>query len=193
MDLFYRWLFPAIWLVFLVYWQVIWQMTAAGKASVRIEPAFSRITRAVAFLAAIALLMAPNLPARWLYLAILPGGLVCFYLGAAITVIGLGFAVWARVHLGRNWSRSVQVKEDHELITSGPYRLVRHPIYTGILAGFVGSVVAEAQLRGVVALLLVFGALWAKLRLEEAWMRGEFGEKYTVYARRVRALVPGIL
>ena len=190
MELFYRWFFPVLWLTFLVYWQA---MAAGTKTSTRIEPVTSRIVRSVVFLAAIALLMLPNLPARWLYRPILPGGLVCFYLGAAITVAGLGFAVWARAHLGSNWSRSVEVKADHELITSGPYRLVRHPIYSGILAGFVGSVVALSEVRGLVAFALVFAVLLAKLRMEEAWMRSEFGEKYTAYARRVRALVPGIL
>lgn len=190
MDLFYRWLFPAMWLAFVVYWQV---MAAGTKASARVEPAFSRAIRMVVILAAIALFWLPNLPARWLYRAILPGGQACFFIGAAITVVGLGFAVWARVHLGRNWSRSVEVKADHELITSGPYRLVRHPIYTGILAGIAGSAVALSEVRGMVALVLMFAVFWAKLRLEEAWMRGEFGEKYAAYARRVRALVPGIL
>ena len=190
MGLFYRWFFPVVWLAFVVYWQV---MAAGTKASARMEPAFSRATRVVVILAAIALFWLPNLPAKWLYRAILPGGLVCPFVGAAITVAGLGLAVWARVHLGRNWSRSVQVKEGHELITSGPYRLVRHPIYTGILAGIAGSAVALSEVRGAVALVLMFAALWAKLRLEETWMRDEFGEKYAAYARRVRALVPGIL
>ncbi|MGH9607093.1 MAG: methyltransferase family protein [Terracidiphilus sp.] len=190
MNLFYDWFFPVLWLAFIVCWQVLGTGT---KATTRMEPAFSRVTRAVVFLAAITLFMLPNLPATWLYRAILPRSQAGFFIGAAITVAGLGFAVWARAHLGRNWSRSVQVKEDHELIVSGPYRLVRHPIYTGILAGFVGSVVADSEVRGLVALAMVFAVLWAKLRLEEKWMQAEFGEQYAAYARKVRALVPGIV
>ena len=63
-------------------------------------------------------------------------------------VVGLLFAVWAREHLGSNWSRSVTIKQGHELITTGPYAVVRHPIYTGILAGFLGTAIALSQVRG---------------------------------------------
>ena len=79
------------------------------------------------------------------------------------------------------------------MIVTGPYSLVRHPIYTGLLAGFLGTAIAIAQIRGVLALGLIFISLWAKLRLEERWMRGQFGVSYEAYSRRVAALVPFIL
>ena len=130
----------------------------------------------------------------------LPGGFLCgrllpavpatFFCGAAITALGLAFAVWARVHLGRNWSGVVTLKEDHELIRSGPYALVRHPIYTGLLLGFVGSVIARGEWRGVLAFALVIGALWFKLRLEERWMIETFGDAYRRYHSEVPALIP---
>ena len=104
--------------------------------------------------------------------------------------MGLGFTVWARLYLGSNWSRSVTIKQGHELITGGPYGLVRHPIYTGLLTGFLGTAIAIAQVRGLVAFALIFSVLWLKLRLEERWMRLQFGSAYEQYARRVRALVP---
>jgi len=85
------------------------------------------------------------------------------------------------------------VKEDHELITSGPYGWVRHPIYTGLLLAIVGCALARGEWRGLLAVALVFGALWHKLKLEEKWMREQFGETYVVYSRRVAALVPHIL
>lgn len=107
-----------------------------------------------------------------------------------MTAGGLLFSVWGRRHLGRNWSRAVTVKQDHELITSGPYALVRHPIYTGLLLGILGSSVALGQWRGLLAFALVFIALLNKLRLEEQWMRAQFGETYVTYTRRVSALVP---
>src|SRR5208282_2982414 len=110
-----------------------------------------------------------------------------------ITVAGLLFAVWARVHLGRNWSRSVTIKQDHELIATGPYAVVRHPIYTGILAGFLGMAIAISQVRGFIVLVLILLALWIKLRMEEQWMRSQFGETYATYARRTAALVPYLL
>jgi protein-S-isoprenylcysteine O-methyltransferase Ste14 len=87
--------------------------------------------------------------------------------GAAVTIAGLLFAVWAREHLGSNWSRSVTIKQGHELITSGPYAVVRHPIYTGILTGLLGMAIVIFQVRGFIVFVLIFLAFWIKLRMEE--------------------------
>ncbi len=114
-------------------------------------------------------------------------------MGAAVTTAGLAFAVWARAYLGSNWSRSVTIKQDHQLIVSGPYAFVRHPIYTGILTGFLGTAIALAQVRGVIVLVMIGLVLWAKLRMEERWMRSQFGATYETYSNRVAALVPFIL
>jgi len=92
-----------------------------------------------------------------------------------------------------NWSQAVTLKEDHELITSGPYALVRHPIYTGLLIAFAGSAIARGEWRGLLAVALVFVALWRKLKLEERWMRSHFGEAYETYSRRVSALLPYVI
>jgi protein-S-isoprenylcysteine O-methyltransferase Ste14 len=190
MRLFYDYFFPAIWAVFLLYWQV---KAYGTKQTQRLEPISSRILRSVAFLCAIALLMVPHIPVPWLYWQFLPQGYWAFYGGAVLTTSGLAFAVWARGYLGTNWSRSVTIKQDHELIVGGPYALVRHPIYTGILTGFLGSAIALGQVRGIIAFLLVSLALWAKLRMEERWIREQFGASYDDYSQRVAALVPFIL
>ena len=95
--------------------------------------------------------------------------------------------------LGRNWSGVVTVKQDHELIRSGPYRYVRHPIYTGLLIAFAGSAIARGEWRGILALAIVFAALWRKLRLEERWMIETFGDAYLRYRAEVRALIPFVL
>jgi protein-S-isoprenylcysteine O-methyltransferase Ste14 len=76
------------------------------------------------------------------------------------------------------------------LITSGPYAVVRHPIYTGILAGLLGTAIALSQVRGFIAFALFFIMLWLKLRKEEQWMRSQFGETYATYAHQTAALVP---
>lgn len=190
MALFYNWFFPVVWILFLLFWQV---KASDTKATTRLESPASRVVRSIVFLAAIVLLSVPNLPSAFLYKPLLKQGLLTFWAGAAITIAGLLFAVWAREHLGKNWSRSVTVKQDHELITSGPYALARHPIYTGILTGFLGSTIAEGQVRSLIALLMVSAVLWLKLRLEERWMRETFGDNYAAYARRVAALVPFVL
>lgn len=187
---FYRLYFPVVWIAFFVYWQI---KAANTKTTQRLEPAVSRILRSLLFLVAIALLAFTSIPVPWLYFPLWAQGLLAFWLGAAVLVAGLLFAVWAREHLGRNWSRSVTIKEGHELIRTGPYAVVRHPIYTGILAGFVGTGIAVAQVRGVIVLVLVSVALWLKLRMEEEWMRAQFGQTYAAYAQETKALVPFVL
>jgi protein-S-isoprenylcysteine O-methyltransferase Ste14 len=135
----------------------------------------------------------PRIPLPWLYQQLWPGGLWPFWIGAAVTVAGLLFAVWARRHLGRNWSNAVTITQGHELITTGPYALIRHPIYTGILTGFLGTTIALSEVRGVIGFVLIFVVLCAKLRTEEEWMRSQFGETYATYVHHTAALVPYIL
>ena len=105
---------------------------------------------------------------------------------------GLSFAAWARVHLGKYWSGHVTLKPGHRLIRSGPYAIVRHPIYTGLLLAFIGTAVVIDEVRGVVAVILILEAHIRKLRLEERWLTGEFGSEYDLYKREVKALIPGI-
>jgi len=184
---FYQAFFPVLWIVFFLYWQI---KAIDTKTTQRLEPAVSRILRVFIFLIAIVILSINRIPARWLYFPLWPQGLWPFWGGVAVTVAGLLFAVWAREHLGRNWSRSVTIKQGHELITTGPYAVVRHPIYTGILTGFLGMAIAISQVRGFLAFALIFLALWLKLRMEEQFMRSQFGETYANYARQTAALVP---
>jgi protein-S-isoprenylcysteine O-methyltransferase Ste14 len=123
----------------------------------------------------------------------LPRSLSWFWVGAVITTAGLLYTVWARMHLKGNWSGTVTIKADHELITSGPYAITRHPIYTGLLAAFLGSAIADGEVRGALAFVIAFAALWRKLRLEERWLSEQFPVTYQTYAGRVAALIPRIL
>lgn len=180
--------FPVVWIAFLVYWRI---KAAGTKAAQRSEPAASGIVRAITFVVVIILLSVPRIPGLpWLYRQLWPSDIWSFWMGAVVTVAGLLFAVWARRHLASNWSSAVTIKQDHELITTGPYAVVRHPIYTGILTGFLGTAIALAQVRGVIGFVLIFVVLWAKLRMEEEWMRSQFGETYATYTHQTAALVP---
>jgi protein-S-isoprenylcysteine O-methyltransferase Ste14 len=114
-------------------------------------------------------------------------------IGAALNLVGLSLAIWARGHLGRNWSGVVTIKEDHELITGGPYAMVRHPIYTGLLLAFVGLALARGEWRGIFGVLIAAGAFWRKLKVEERWMLERFGDKYQTYSQRVSALIPFVI
>src|SRR5690348_13960476 len=184
---FYEAFFPVVWIAFLLYWRI---RAAGTKSNQRAERAAAPILRTLVFVIVIVLLSVPRIPLPWLYLELWPQGLGPFWIGAAVTVASLLFAVWARHYLGKNWSSEVTIKQGHELITTGPYALVRHPIYTGILGGFPGAAIALSQVRGVIVFIQVFLVFWAKLRMEEEWMRSQFGETYTTYAHQTAAPVP---
>jgi protein-S-isoprenylcysteine O-methyltransferase Ste14 len=190
LPIFYRYLFPAMWLSWAAYW---WISSRNVKAAVRHESLASRFSHIGPLILAGILLSMPKVPIRFLGERFLPLTTWPFVLATGLTAAGLLFTVWARRHLGANWSATVTIKEGHELIVSGPYALVRHPIYTGLLLAFVGSALAIGEWRGVFAVALASLALWRKLRLEERWMRQQFGDVYEAYCRRVRALIPFVL
>ena len=110
--------------------------------------------------------------------------------GLAVQAAGLAFAIWARRTLGSNWAGRITIGGSQELVVRGPYRLVRHPIYGGLLFGFLGTAIVEGQVRGFLGLLLVLAGVMIKLRREEAALRRHFGSAYEEYALRVPALIP---
>lgn len=114
------------------------------------------------------------------------------YCGSALTAIGLLFSVWARVHLGRNWSGIITLKEGHRLIRTGPYRLVRHPVYTGLLLAVIGSAMAVGTWDALFGVAIILLALLLKLRREETLLTTQFGEEYRAFKRETPALVPFI-
>jgi protein-S-isoprenylcysteine O-methyltransferase Ste14 len=186
MSLIYQYIFPAMWLIWAAYW---WVAALGAKPTERREPAPSRLLHILPLLIAAWLLWANRLPGSFLNERMFPSARWVFWTATLITATGLMFAVWARVHLGRNWSGTVTIKQDHELIDSGPYAVVRHPIYTGLLVALFGSAMARGEWRGLLAVLIAWAALWRKLRFEERWMAERFGQQYEAYSRRVPALV----
>jgi len=190
MNSVYDHLFEVMWLAWAAYW---WVLSRSVKTTVRREPVLRRLAHLVPLGIAGLLLWLPHVPVRILEDRFLPRTPWVFGAGALLAAAGLLFAVWARVHIGANWSGIVTIKQDHELIRSGPYAIVRHPIYSGLLLAFVGSAVARGEWRGVLAVAIVFGSFWPKLRFEERWMRQQFGQAYDDYRQRVRALIPFVL
>jgi len=190
MALVYSYLFPVMWLSWAAYW---WVLSRNVKVATRREPLPSRLLHIGPLLLALLLLWVPSVPLAVLGARFLPLATWPFWAGAVLAAGGLLFAVWARHHIGSNWSVTVTIKEGHELITSGPYAIVRHPIYAGLLLAFVGSAMARGEWRGVLAVAIALWALWRKLRFEERWMREQFGEAYQAYCRRVSALIPFVL
>ncbi|HYU53415.1 MAG TPA: isoprenylcysteine carboxylmethyltransferase family protein [Gemmatimonadaceae bacterium] len=171
-------------------WLVGWLITAGATAKTVAEQSpSSRLTHSL-FVSIGALLlffrphafdglMRPLLRAPWTSWA-----------GVALVAIGLAFASWARFHLGRLWSGRVTLKEDHAIIRSGPYAIVRHPIYTGLLLAFAGTALAQTTLAAVVGFVLVVIGLTIKIRQEERLLTDHFGAAYDAYRADVRALIP---
>jgi len=185
----HSWLLGAMWLGWAVWW---WVSASNVKPAVRREDFVSRALHIVPLGAAVALILPRGSALPVLGARFLPRGEIGSWIGVAVPFGGLLFAVLARRWLGRNWSGTVTLKHDHELVTGCPYRIVRHPIYTGLLAAFLGSAIALGEWRGLVAVALVLLAFVRKIRLEERWMQERFGDAYRRYRQRVPALVPGL-
>jgi protein-S-isoprenylcysteine O-methyltransferase Ste14 len=115
------------------------------------------------------------------------------WVGFAITVAGCTFAVWARVLLGTNWSATITVKQNHELVRNGPYAVVRHPVYAGFLLAILGTALTLGEVRVVVAFALAFVGWFTKARTEEQFLVEQFGDVYAHYRREVSQLIPFIL
>jgi len=180
------------WLVFGAYW--LWSARQVKRAARSEQPWLQLAVYWLPLLVAVTLLG----PGRWfgdtwLHQRFVPQAEAIKVAGVALAWLGIALAIWSRHLLGSNWSSVVQLKQDHELIERGPYRYIRHPIYTGLLLAFLGTALKLGDWRGLVALAIVFVSFWRKLRLEERWLGEQFGERYAAYRQRTRALIPGVL
>lgn len=175
-------------------WYAFWVISArrrlaAKSVSVKRESWLGRVGYLGLMLAGFLLIFwrAPRiLDARFL-----PENSVSTVVGLLIEISGLGFAIWARQILGKNWSGRIVTSRTQELITSrGPYGIVRHPIYSGLLLAVAGTAVVAVEFRAIVGFILILAGVLLKLRREEAALRDHFGRSYEEYARRVPALFP---
>jgi protein-S-isoprenylcysteine O-methyltransferase Ste14 len=121
---------------------------------------------------------------------LLPPSTAWVYMGLVLTAAGLGLTIWARRVLGTNWSAMPSIKTDHELIQRGPYRLVRHPIYTGLLLAVFGSGLAGGRVWNLCVVGMAAILLIVKLKAEEALLARQFPEAYLQYRRRAKAIIP---
>jgi len=176
------------WLAWVVYWVIM-----AFTAKRTIERGGFLGYRVVTIILVIGLLAVARLldvsPHSHLWRATLFLGV----LTDCIVAAGAAFSVWARITLGRNWSAEVTFKQDHELIESGPYALVRHPIYTGMIAMALGTAINYGQALGFALFIGFCGGLWWKARREEQIMSRHFRDAYADYRTRVRAIIPFLL
>jgi len=184
---------PGMRLIFWLWlgWGLYWMLAAVrNKATQRREPLLSRLAHVVPLAVGGALLAWPA--RRWSALSwrLWPPSPAACSIGVALVIAGLAFAIWARVHLGGNWSGTGTVKQDHELIRSGPYAYVRHPIYTGLITALLGTAIASGTVHAVIGLVIIAAAFVRKLRTEEEFMRETFPGEYQRYSAEVPALIP---
>jgi protein-S-isoprenylcysteine O-methyltransferase Ste14 len=172
---------------------LIWLVWAIGtKRTQTRESLRSRIPYLIFTVAAFYSMFSHAAVFGWMRLRILPRDPWIANLGIAITAAGLLFAIWARAYLGRNWSGTVTVKVGHQLIRSGPYRWIRHPIYSGMILALIGTAMNRGQLRGVIAVVLLWIGFTLKSRIEERFMTATFGPEYAEYSRTTGAMLPRI-
>jgi protein-S-isoprenylcysteine O-methyltransferase Ste14 len=178
-----------LWFLFLAYW-VLMAAGAKKSAGGRSWKAGSA-ARAGIVLLILVMLNGTVFRRALMSMQANPGvvGLPLGIAGIAVCLLGMGFAVWARLHLGRNWGMPMSRKEQPELVTSGPYAYVRHPIYTGFFTAMLGSALAAGPSWAVMA--LACGAFFVySARREEQLMLEQFPEQYPAYMRRTKMLVP---
>jgi protein-S-isoprenylcysteine O-methyltransferase Ste14 len=182
----FRWI-EVIWLIFVLYWLV---SAFRRKRTKKRESILQRLLYMIPPIAAYFLVARPEFRHGWLAARFVPDGPAVRWLGVAIAAAGVGFALWARWHLGSNWSGVVTLKEDHELIRSGPYRFIRHPIYTGILIGLLGTFLEDGEMRSLVALAMVWLSFYIKARREESFLSQEFGHGFIEHQRQTGMFLP---
>jgi protein-S-isoprenylcysteine O-methyltransferase Ste14 len=176
-----------LWVAFLVVW-FLWAIKT--KPVQTREGVSSRLSYTVLTIAGAYTMFGGESPRAWLHIEIFPASLWIQVLAILITAAGIGFAIWARAYLGGNWSSAVTVKVGHQLVQTGPYRWVRHPIYTGIILGLLGTAMAQHKLGGLVAVALFYLGFKIKSKIEERTMVGTFGPQYEDYRRSTGAILP---
>jgi len=172
-------------------WGIYWLIAARNvKPSLRRVSVLKRVLHSGPLLLCGALFFSHKATPPFLNERFLPQSPSTEALGTFLLAMGMAFAFWARLHLGRNWSSVVELKSDHALIRTGPYRLVRHPIYSGLLLGLFGTSIAIGEWRGLLGAALAFLAICLRIRGEDALMAEAFDKTYEVYRRDTPALVP---
>jgi len=113
-------------------------------------------------------------------------------IGLVIVLVGISFAIWARIVLGSNWSNAIVLKENHELVRQGPYSIVRHPIYTGMTFASLGTALTIGRLTDYIGVILIIAAFLIRIQDEDALMAQEFPETHPIYREQTKKLIPFI-
>ena len=177
----------ALWILFGLYWLV---SAFKRKKTKQRESWTQRFRYVLPLVVAFYLLSRPEAHYGWLGARFVPASDAAGWVGVLLTAAGVAMAFWARWHLGTNWSGVVTLKEGHELIRTGPYRTIRHPIYTGILLALLGTAVAVGEVRGLLALAVAWLSFYIKARREESFLTQEFGPGFAEHTKHTGMFLP---
>src|SRR6267142_1059796 len=177
----------ALWILFGLYWL----LSALKLKKIKKRETWSqRFRYMLPLVAAWYLLARPETRYGRLAARFVPESHGVEWLGVLLTAAGVAIALWARWHLGANWSGIVTLKEGHELIRTGPYRVIRHPIYTGILLALLGTAIAMGKVRGLLAIAVAWLSFYMKARREESFLMHEFGEQFEAHVKQTGMFLP---
>jgi len=176
-----------LWSIFGLYWLV---SALSRKKTKKRESILQRLLYMLPLIFAFSLLFGTAVRRGWLTTRLWPDRLDIAWMGVFLTACGVGIACWARYHLGSNWSGVVTLKEGHELIRTGPYRNIRHPIYTGMLLAILGSAVTVGEVRAAIALVIAWLSFYIKARREESFLSQEFGANFVEHQRHTGMFLP---
>jgi protein-S-isoprenylcysteine O-methyltransferase Ste14 len=181
------WIF-VVWTAWAISWLLaaIWSRQTTARASFAQEAPY-RIITVVGVVLLFGVVDFKNSPLLW------PTPDAFLWAMVALIVAGFLFAWWARLHLGTLWSGTITRKQDHRVVDTGPYAIVRHPIYTGLLLAGFATAAARGRWEAIVGAILFALGCWIKARQEERFLSEELGAQYGAYRKRVRMLVPYLL
>jgi protein-S-isoprenylcysteine O-methyltransferase Ste14 len=180
----------ALWFVFCVYWGVT---ALRVKRTRHTEPAGLRLATVAVLAFGAFLIFSRTINFGILSRRFIPDNAIAKEIAVALVACGVAIAIWARRHLGEFWSARVTLKEDHQLIQTGPYARVRHPIYSGLLLAVIGTGLFVGEWRAVLGVFLIFVSHWLKALREEKMLISQFGKSYEEYRHRTGSLVPRLL
>lgn len=175
------------WSLLLFVWLALW---VGMKRAKRLETPWEMLQHALPVIFGFWLLFGSLGNWGWLNYRLLPNVPATWITGLALTACGVGLGIWARLTLGANWSGVVTLKKDHELICTGLYRWIRHPIYSGILLAMIGTALIKGHLRGWLGFAVVLATFYFKARREEDFLRQEFGQGFEEHARNTGMFLP---
>jgi len=176
-----------LWTALMIVWLVLW---AGMKRAKKLETPFEMLQHALPVVLGFWLLFGSLDNWGWLNYRLLPKAPAVSLAGLALTAFGVAFSISARLSLGANWSGVVTLKKDHELIRTGLYRSVRHPIYSGILVAMIGTALIKGHLRGCLGFAVILVTFYFKARREERFLRHEFGPGFDEHMRNTGMFLP---